>query len=280
VTRAERRAPTAGDGCSSASSIRCSVVSTRRCRQVELTAGAPQTGQAKAGAARPRAAPNRGRGGLGSRTPVFFAARRMRRAVRELEAPGIASGAGRRAGDRARRTRVRGGRSSILCRHTRTSVRRCSGCGAPTAAATAAIERTGVVAARARDAIARPLDASGFLVPKVESMLLTACSWASTKWAHLDRGDHVIVRASAGHFGNEHALALDDDVLIARYRRAAETMAVRRTGRGTYLAGPRRSRSTRPDTPNAPMRSAARRQHRASRCRRCVPGHRHPCLRR
>jgi oxygen-dependent protoporphyrinogen oxidase len=80
-----------------------------------------------------------------------------------------------------------------------------------------AIEYAGVALvtfAIPRDAIESPLDASGFLVPKAESMLLTACSWASTKWAHLDRGKHIVLRASAGHFGNEYALTLDDDALV------------------------------------------------------------------
>jgi oxygen-dependent protoporphyrinogen oxidase len=93
------------------------------------------------------------------------------------------------------------------------------------------IEYAGVVLvsfAFAPDAIDRPLDASGFLVPKVERMLLTACSWSSTKWAHLGRGDHLVLRASAGHFGNEHALGLDDDLLMrAMLDELAETMGVR-----------------------------------------------------
>lgn len=67
----------------------------------------------------------------------------------------------------------------------------------------------------ARDAIRVPLDASGFLVPKPEGRTLTACSWSSTKWAHLDRGANAILRASTGHYGNETALALDDDALVA-----------------------------------------------------------------
>jgi oxygen-dependent protoporphyrinogen oxidase len=58
------------------------------------------------------------------------------------------------------------------------------------------------------------LDGSGFLVPKVDGRVLTACSWASTKWTRLDEGEHVIVRASAGHFGNQLALELDDATLV------------------------------------------------------------------
>lgn len=95
----------------------------------------------------------------------------------------------------------------------------------------ATIDYAGVVLvsfAFAADAIDRPLDASGFLVPKPEGLQLTACSWSSTKWAHLGRGAHTIVRASAGHYGNEHALALDDDILVrALLDELGETMAVR-----------------------------------------------------
>lgn len=87
-----------------------------------------------------------------------------------------------------------------------------------TAAQLDAIDYAGVALvtmAFARDTIGVPLDASGFLVPKPEKMTLTACSWSSRKWAHLDRGAHAIVRASTGHFGNERALGLDDDALVA-----------------------------------------------------------------
>jgi protoporphyrinogen/coproporphyrinogen III oxidase len=60
-----------------------------------------------------------------------------------------------------------------------------------------------------------PLDASGFLVPQTEGLLITACSWASSKWAHL-RGGRVVLRASAGSAGDERADALSDDELVHR----------------------------------------------------------------
>ena len=37
-----------------------------------------------------------------------------------------------------------------------------------------------------RDGIDHPMDGSGFLVPRESGLLLTACSWATTKWPHLD----------------------------------------------------------------------------------------------
>ncbi|MGH9116971.1 MAG: protoporphyrinogen oxidase [Acidimicrobiales bacterium] len=75
-----------------------------------------------------------------------------------------------------------------------------------------------VTLALAADAITRPLDASGFLVPRRERRLMTACSWASSKWAHL-RGvpdDPVIVRVSAGRAGDDRAIDMDDESLVNR----------------------------------------------------------------
>jgi oxygen-dependent protoporphyrinogen oxidase len=90
------------------------------------------------------------------------------------------------------------------------------------AAALDAIEHASValVALAVRpDDVHRPLDGSGFLVPRVEDALLTACSWASTKWSHLAAGSGdgtVVLRASAGRAGDERALDLDDTDLVGR----------------------------------------------------------------
>ncbi|MGZ4709716.1 MAG: protoporphyrinogen oxidase [Acidimicrobiales bacterium] len=79
-----------------------------------------------------------------------------------------------------------------------------------------------------------PLDASGFLVPHREGLLLTACSWASVKWAHLDRPDVAVLRASAGRHGDERALDLDDGALVdALLDDLATTMGLR--GRPTAI---------------------------------------------
>ena len=67
-----------------------------------------------------------------------------------------------------------------------------------------------------RDGIDHALDGSGFLVPPSEGRLLTACSWTSVKWPHLDLDPSlVLLRASSGRTGDERALALDDDTLLA-----------------------------------------------------------------
>lgn len=74
----------------------------------------------------------------------------------------------------------------------------------------------------------RRLDASGYLVPRTEGLLLTAASWASSKWAHLARPGRVLIRASAGRFGDERAMDLDDPTLVERLRAdLAATMDLR-----------------------------------------------------
>lgn len=89
-----------------------------------------------------------------------------------------------------------------------------------------------------RDTIDHPLDGSGFLVPPNAGLLLTACSWASSKWEHLagvgpgsekdaptrppaagdERqpagGEVVLLRASAGRDGDDRAMHLDDEELV------------------------------------------------------------------
>lgn len=68
-----------------------------------------------------------------------------------------------------------------------------------------------------RQDVRDPLIGSGFLVPKVEQRIVTACSFASSKWAHLadPDGELVVLRASAGRHGDDRAIGLDDDVLLA-----------------------------------------------------------------
>jgi oxygen-dependent protoporphyrinogen oxidase len=85
----------------------------------------------------------------------------------------------------------------------------------------AGIENASVVlvtVALARADVRHPLDASGFLVPPSRPGLLTACSFASSKWAHLGAGDDaapIILRLSAGRAGDDRATGMDDGVLVA-----------------------------------------------------------------
>lgn len=57
-------------------------------------------------------------------------------------------------------------------------------------------------------AVEHPLDGSGFLVPRSEGLLMTACSWASSKWAHFDDGAHAVLRVSAGRSDDRRWLDL------------------------------------------------------------------------
>ena len=60
-------------------------------------------------------------------------------------------------------------------------------------------------------ALDHPLDASGFLVGAADRLpALTACSWASAKWAHLADPDVAVLRVSAGRHGDTAALELSD----------------------------------------------------------------------
>lgn len=67
-------------------------------------------------------------------------------------------------------------------------------------------------------ALQRPLDASGFLVPRPERLLMTACSWTSSKWAHLAEPGRFLLRVSAGRIGDERAEHLTDDEVVQRLR--------------------------------------------------------------
>ena len=64
--------------------------------------------------------------------------------------------------------------------------------------------------------IENPLDGSGFLVPRGEGLLMTACSWASSKWAHYDDGSHAILRVSAGRTDDRRWLDITPEALLDR----------------------------------------------------------------
>ena len=95
------------------------------------------------------------------------------------------------------------------------------------AAALAAVEYASVAlvaVAYPASAVGRRLDGSGFLVARGEGYLMTACSWASSKWAHLDAGDRVLLRVSAGRAGDARVDSLRDGALVSRLRRELETI--------------------------------------------------------
>ena len=105
---------------------------------------------------------------------------------------------------------------------------------APAAAAElAAVELADVVLVTfvyPQHAVGREMDGSGFLVPRREGLLMTACSWSSAKWEHYDDGDHAVMRVSAGRTDDGRWTDLDEETLITRLRaELATTMAVEGT---------------------------------------------------
>jgi oxygen-dependent protoporphyrinogen oxidase len=75
--------------------------------------------------------------------------------------------------------------------------------------------------------VRRHLDGSGFLVPRSEGRLMTACSWGSSKWPHWAGPDRVVLRISAGRSDDGRAMTLDDDELAGRlHAEAAEVLGI------------------------------------------------------
>jgi oxygen-dependent protoporphyrinogen oxidase len=72
------------------------------------------------------------------------------------------------------------------------------------------------VVTMAFDGMVAPAGYSGFLVPRGEARLMTACSFASNKWPHWADTGQSVLRVSAGRDGDRVALELDDDRLAGR----------------------------------------------------------------
>ena len=67
--------------------------------------------------------------------------------------------------------------------------------------------------------LSRPLLGSGFLVARRPRRTITACTFLDRKWPHLHQPGLTILRASAGSFGDEWVLALDDTTLVTSIHR-------------------------------------------------------------
>jgi oxygen-dependent protoporphyrinogen oxidase len=72
-----------------------------------------------------------------------------------------------------------------------------------------------VTLAYARDQIAHPLDAAGFLVPKTEGRKVTAGTFISSKWEGRAPPGAALVRGFVGGAHDEDVASLDEDRLIA-----------------------------------------------------------------
>ncbi len=64
-----------------------------------------------------------------------------------------------------------------------------------------------------KSAFAEPLRGSGLLVPRRFGHLVTAVTFASRKWEHLDLPDSELLRVSAGRFGDRRFAHMDDTTL-------------------------------------------------------------------
>ncbi|MDR6881309.1 protoporphyrinogen oxidase [Bacillus sp. 3255] len=62
----------------------------------------------------------------------------------------------------------------------------------------------------------KPLQGSGFVVPRQEGLHITACTWTSSKWTHTAPQGKVLIRAYIGHFKDQTHLQLDDQELVYR----------------------------------------------------------------
>lgn len=75
--------------------------------------------------------------------------------------------------------------------------------------------------------VPRPLDGHGYVIPRAEGRPALACTWSSTKFPHRAPPGRALLRLFFGRAGQEQALALDDDALLALARRElAETLGV------------------------------------------------------
>ncbi len=68
----------------------------------------------------------------------------------------------------------------------------------------------------AREAVAHPLNGSGFVVPRGEGTGILAASWLSSKWPHRAPGDRVLMRTFVGGARDPWALSDTDEELIDR----------------------------------------------------------------
>jgi oxygen-dependent protoporphyrinogen oxidase len=72
------------------------------------------------------------------------------------------------------------------------------------------------------EAVAMTPRVSGFLVPRVDGRLMTACTWLSAKWPGLAGPGQAVIRVSAGRWGDERAMELSEDELVRRLRTELE----------------------------------------------------------
>jgi oxygen-dependent protoporphyrinogen oxidase len=82
------------------------------------------------------------------------------------------------------------------------------------------VSTASVALAWPRDAVAHPLDGSGFVVARrYNTLRITACTWVSSKWSGRAPAGMVLLRAFIGGAHDPDVVDLDDDALAAIARR-------------------------------------------------------------
>lgn len=66
------------------------------------------------------------------------------------------------------------------------------------------------------------LDGYGYVVPSIDAGVFTACTFSSSKWDFRAPPGFSLIRLYAGRFGNDAALKLSDDELVARAQEELE----------------------------------------------------------
>lgn len=61
-------------------------------------------------------------------------------------------------------------------------------------------------------------EGTGFLVPRKEKRMITACTWSSTKWRHTAPSDQTLLRTYIGRAGAEEWTDMSDDQLVQAVR--------------------------------------------------------------
>ena len=79
-----------------------------------------------------------------------------------------------------------------------------------------------------KEDVPRPLDGSGFLVPKGEPLNITASTWVTTKWPHAGNGDLALIRGYLGRSGDklDWVEAADEEILAATRKDLQTTMGI------------------------------------------------------
>jgi oxygen-dependent protoporphyrinogen oxidase len=74
------------------------------------------------------------------------------------------------------------------------------------------------------DKFPKPLQGSGFVMPRQQGFKITACTWTSMKWAHTAPKGKILIRAYVGHWGDQSHRQLDDHELVREVKKEMEVI--------------------------------------------------------